>query len=399
MDLKKINTLVSAVLSTFDLLLGIRLKRLKLKLRYGKRLLGKASIVIKLEGDISGTLYLDLSPRFADLVAHIYKGRKVAPGDILSSITSFANNLAAVLYTEFRKRNLDVKVYSPFVHIPKGGTVIPDDVACIDMDLLLNNYWATTLSFTDPYDSYFNSRSIVFFGIPNEIIELAVFHFISRGMITFNPTSVADLFRIVEAKKVDVLFINDEMMAPDPLAFIERIKVKSFFKSFSLIIYSSKERDWHSIFRNLADIKFLGSIPQSKSPSEVMEILKNYISLKEAISGKERRKHVRIYFNPGEKAECIINVPNSSEVISARITNISIGGMTVFLNDEMDAPFIRSNTVLHGVRIRIDNLPELLVHAIVTSRKGRYVGLKFTEVRENFVKVLAKFIHERIARD
>ena len=73
--------------------------------------------------------------------------------------------------------------------------------------------------------------------------------------------------------------------------------------------------------------------------------------------------------------------------------------MTIFLNDDTDAPFIRSNVVLHGVRIRIDNLPELLTHAVVTSRKGRYVGLKFTEVRENFVKTLAKFIHERIARD
>ena len=155
------------------------------------------------------------------------------------------------------------------------------------------------------------------------------------------------------------------------------------------------------VFSKVSGIEFVkqtmalgvtGYLYKPIAPSEIAAQVESLI--RETVPGGNKREFVRVKPRKGEQTAVELLLQGSKSV-SADVLDVSLGGVALRLRHPE-----RSGSVSIGysgtVRFFFDDEPNILVKGESVLARGDTLALRFTEVPEDALRVLCRYIHNRL---
>jgi len=233
---------------------------------------------------------------------------------------------------------------------------------------------------------------VILSNLPEKLKDFLVLKFLSFGLDLYlgeNPKSVE---KLLEEKGPGYIFISLTQLN-DPwfnfLAELRQYKDKDYFK---LIVLSDRtDRDF---VQTLLLLSVTGMIPRLIESEDILKRLQKLIKMKE--TGHEKRESQRV--TPRETDNILVNIsiPNSSTILSAKVINVSMGGLALQLNGTGEARWLSNGQIIESAQMRLNGkigITGLKVAAI----KDSFVGVRYVKPTDFFLNLLGKYLVERLA--
>jgi len=197
-------------------------------------------------------------------------------------------------------------------------------------------------------------------------------------------------------KSIDysIIFIDGEHVENFKVPeFIYRVRSIDPTKKQKIIILSNNTNN--SYIRELMLIGIDGFISKQNSTEQ---IVKKALSILTKISIKinEKRNHIRVDILKEDTGNFSIRIPNIDKIVMGKVINISMGGALFKLDMDADINYIDEGMSFFNVQIQLNKWLISCDINIIVVRKN-LIGVKYTEIRENFQNYIAKYIFNRIA--
>ena len=125
----------------------------------------------------------------------------------------------------------------------------------------------------------------------------------------------------------------------------------------------------------------------------VDDIIKNII--KNNIRYYEKRRHIRVNPKPYESISASIYIKNINRFINGSLMDISAGGVSIKLNDSLEASILVVNNIYDPLLLHIRGM-DIKTIARLVGKSNDIAGLKFENVEKNDMGKIATYIHMRI---
>ncbi len=398
MNLKYLNPFLATCITSIKESTGIDVKKQTVNVVYGKKLQGTLGLVFKVEGDLQSTIYFDFPASMSKYIIDkitTEQGISVHEADRLDEnpLITLGRDIAKRAISILFDKGIKCTISDPYVYSSSGTTVIPDDVPCIDIGFKSEKLGLLKISITNPQDSFFKNDAILFYGVEQEVIDIAIFSLIPRGLLIYNPQNVEELQKTLTLRKINFLFIDTSYVQYNLDNFIQDCIEKSIYKDFSVILYSNVDDGNPLRYSDFTKNKVLGIIKKTNNFDKLGPKLIKFLST-EGLKENERRKDVRIRFSKEEGARISFRMPNSNTMIRGTVLNISIGGLTFVPDKNEYYQFLKVGKEIKGASILLNKryyISDIIIHAV----RGKFISARFIETKDSFIKSLAEFIHSQ----
>ena len=176
------------------------------------------------------------------------------------------------------------------------------------------------------------------------------------------------------------------------IALIEEIKGNSRLSGIAIIVHtvqSSKEA-----VAKMIEIGVAGYLLKPFDPDAAHA--KISVILGKLASHNSQRKHIRVKLEADDMAKVHFRMPGSSQLVSGRIIDISLGGLAAELFNPPAVELISPGSPIPKIEFAIAG-KELSPSASIVMLKANVLAIKFETLSLSDKKVLERFIFNRIS--
>lgn len=233
---------------------------------------------------------------------------------------------------------------------------------------------------------------IIMVNISTKLKDFLTLKFLTLGIELYINEQPKEIEKILEEKGCGYLLITMNQMSSPWFNFLAQLKEHRSDDFFKLIVFSEKtDRDF---IQALLLIGVVGVIPGTLEVEEIYKRLEKLVNLKN--SDSEKREFLRITPRKNDDLVANLSIPNSSMIISAKIINISMGGMALQVSSTGEARWLSSGQVIESAQIRINGKIGMTAMKIV-GVKETFVGARFMRPTDYFLNLLGRYIVDRMS--
>jgi len=246
---------------------------------------------------------------------------------------------------------------------------------------------------TNRHSAYLENIILVLSGINSYIQDAIVYSFLPKGFEIYEIDNIDKLNYLLGTKDVSFLYIDVEQFGRDISKQLERIKESSKNKGLR-IIASTNERSIPDL-QQFFDEYLAFWIPSSFNETKVIESIKHFFD-KVGIKHTERRKHIRVDVENNENLKITFPSHTGGALADAKALNISLGGALFQVHDLKKVERLHVGSRIEGLQIVIEG-KIIRTSAVVAYRQEFLMAVRFTDIKENFIRILGKYIFKKLS--
>lgn len=216
--------------------------------------------------------------------------------------------------------------------------------------------------------------------------------FLSQGIDIYVGTDQKKVEDILEKKGPGFIFVNINQMNSPWLQMLARLRQYKSEDDYKLVILSDKtDRDFIQCLL-LLNVTVL--IPEKLENEDIYSRLNKLLNNGDVQN--EKRQFQRITPRPNDDITINLSVPNTSIIISAKIINISIGGVALELNDKSEAHWLEVGQTIESAQLRLNSKIGMTGLKIV-ALKENIAGGRFVRPTDYFFNLIGRYLLERMS--
>ncbi len=234
---------------------------------------------------------------------------------------------------------------------------------------------------------------VIMVDIPEKLKDFLTLKFLSLGLELYVGETNKNVEKIMEKKGAGFLFLHVNQLNSPWLQFIARIRQYKREEDYKLIILSDKsDRDF---IQTLLLINVTGLIP-GKLEKEVI-----YTRLHKIVNSgdiqHEQREFQRVAPRETDEITMNLSVPNSSQIITGTVINLSIGGVAMQLANINDSRMLKAGQVIASTQMRLNGKVGITGIKIMAVKENA-IGVRFNHPSDHFSNLLGRYLLERLSK-
>lgn len=238
----------------------------------------------------------------------------------------------------------------------------------------------------------------------NRDVYSCIVHSNSKAALAFKKLfltlgCITDIFNTLEEaadnfgkKKYNILLLDFDFYDSLSLKFLEGLQEQKLMERIYLI-GTGFDINQQMITR-LQQFNLVGYLKKPVNEETIKDRLGRILD-KCHFSYDEKRRHVRVTPDPEDMIQCTFNLPGSGKHISAKVINLSLGGLAFELYQDIED---KELAVGKPIRHLVFNAPikEVDVEIEVVKKTDTFVACKFLQFYNNTNEILARYIIRRL---
>jgi len=110
----------------------------------------------------------------------------------------------------------------------------------------------------------------------------------------------------------------------------------------------------------------------------------------------EKRRHIRVDIGHSDKGIMEIPLPGVDKSLKTRINNVSMGGVSIKVQDRDYLTFFNRDAQFHGLQLELQKW-RIVTDGKVAGVVDNNIGIQFVEMKDGFKAKLAQFIFTKVA--
>jgi chemotaxis protein CheX len=400
MDLNYINPFVQSAIDIIKELIGIDVRKSDVFVQKGRKSKGGVGIVLDVFKDVDGRIIFDFTSEITERFAQDMIGINISNEEELvnnkelleSAIKELGNMISGRAVTLLEQKNYNCDIMPPSVYMGRDQVLAEKDVICIVIDFI-TDFGGFSLCLTNKQSRYMDSVSFALCGINHYIQDALVFSFLPKGFEMYEVNDRTYLESFLKNKNIDFLLIDTDPIEENLKERLSQLKEASKEKSIKIIAYSSQKDA--SVFEDLFEVSVDFVVNKRFNEIDAVNIVKKYFE-RIGIRHTERRKHVRLDLVKESNAKIFFQNTLNNRSVEGEIHNLSIGGALFHVNDMRTIEELKIGSKIESVQMTLEG-KIIRGSAVVVYRKEFLSAIRFINLKENFIKVIAKFIFKKLS--
>ncbi len=234
---------------------------------------------------------------------------------------------------------------------------------------------------------------ITFVDIEEKLKEFLTIQFLTLGIETYSANSPQDVSRFIQDKGSGYLLLNITQLSSPWLNFLVKLRQYKDEKYIKLIVISDKnDREFLQtlILLNVSGVVKI-NLPKEDTLKRIYEVI-----CKNPHYHPEKRKYIRI--TPLEEDDITINIsiPNSNTVVSAKVLNISIGGIAIRTQTPGEGRWFSNGMLIESTQMQLRRKIGQTALKIVMVKES-LLGAVFIQPSDFFLNYIGKYMLDRLS--
>jgi len=271
-----------------------------------------------------------------------------------------------------------------------SGESSPDDIASVESEQVKESESRTVNHEKTPV----YGDTVLLYDQRREDQNIAVAGLLQGGFACAVVENKNDIIQKLFSRRFSLLLISyspKETIRPKSIDIIKKIKEQTEFGSIRIIAVCEEATKEH-----LVELVKLGISGIIIKPFTSISFAAKFAEISRKLNfGSEQRQHIRVVPKETDKALAIVTTPRSFQIVTCKIKNISMGGIsfqldgTVSEGEFMPKDFVKELMItLRGKRMRVTG--------IVAGVRSDFAALKFAKITEECRLILSSFIYPHI---
>lgn len=229
--------------------------------------------------------------------------------------------------------------------------------------------------------------------VPQNLTQFLVDNLIPFGIAIYQHDSIEQIQKFMQQKTAHIMLFNIDQSSVNWLNFVQNIKCQPEFINTQIIALTENYENNANDFL-LAGISSM--IPQNLHPKLILKQICTFIKILENLTKDNKRKTIRVFPNPSDRATISIYNSMKNSEINGNIINISVRAVAFNLKNLFDLKFLPENLELKNIKLFIQEKQYKISGKILRKQKNGTVIL-FTQTDNAFIKSISHYIFEILA--
>jgi len=399
MDIQFIESLIECSKAILSEVVKVDTLQIESSIQQGASTSEGNGVVLKVEGDIEGSMIIDLSKQLFFQIALAMAGetdlRSMANDEneyielLKSVVLEFGNLINGRIIGTMHRHSYKYKSYPDYAYYENFAILAPKTVSVIIIEAktAIGNY---NIYVTNKKEKFKENIVVLLFDLDSKLSQPIVKKYTPNGYFFLNNANLEISQKIVKEKNINFLLINiDNMKNP-------HTTLQNFLKanpSLNIIIFTSEDA---AMISDLIKTQNVVGYISNKVPPDVLITNIEFYFDRAGIKKTERRQHVRI------KTSLLDNARMSSwyksRMISGDVLDIGLGGMMTAIEGGVNPELFTFGEEINDIKIRISD-KELKINGTIRSKRGNMVSIEFVNIDEQNSDALSQYVFERISSD
>jgi CheY-like chemotaxis protein len=216
-----------------------------------------------------------------------------------------------------------------------------------------------------------------------------------KGFEVYVVHSNETLLKIIRSHPPDLMIVDYDNPEYNKSAGLEELRSMPEMRTCRIVLFSTES----GLDFVKATMRFgvVGYLPKPISMEEIEERLGQIIS--SSTGGGKRREFVRVKPAALETLDFELFLGSESASIGGEIMDISIGGVACRLRNAKRAAEIENGRMYPRMEIALSRDQRIQVGVIPVIARGDTVAFRITQLNEESLRLLCKYIHKRLIED
>lgn len=211
----------------------------------------------------------------------------------------------------------------------------------------------------------------------------------------FKPEVYEDLTNAKNAfseKAFNLLFLDFDYYDNLSLNFLEDLKKEELIHNVYLIGTGFNIN--LQILNTLQQFNLIGFLKKPVNEETIKGQIEKILD-KCNFAYNEKRRHIRITPFPDDMMQCTFLLPGSGKHISAKIINMSLGGLAIELYSDIETGELDAGKPIEHLTFNAP-IKQVDTEIEVVKKTGKFIACKFLQFYNNTNEILARYIMKRL---
>lgn len=205
-------------------------------------------------------------------------------------------------------------------------------------------------------------------------------------------TRHAALEALVSDEQIEGAIIDIDNKDVEGILLIEELKQNAHTSGISVIVHTVQSSK--GFVMRMIDLGVVGYLLKPFNDANTKTKLSTIFS--KMATHNSQRKHIRVRPDPGELARASFRVPNSHQLLSGRIVDISLSGLAIELFNPPAPELLSPGTAVSRLQFSLSG-KELAPSGSVVLYKAKILALRFDILSPADKKALERYIFKSIS--
>lgn len=211
-----------------------------------------------------------------------------------------------------------------------------------------------------------------------------------RGIPT--PTRHAALEAIASGEQIEGAIVDIDNKDVEGIPLIEELKANAHTAGISVIVHTVQSSK--GFVMRMIELGVVGYLLKPFSDAHAKTKLAAIFS--KMATHNSQRRHIRVKPDPGELARASFRIPNSHQLLSGRIVDISLSGLAIELFNPPAPEFLSPGSSVSRLQFSLSG-KELAPSGSVVLYKSKVLALRFDILSPADKKALERYIFKSIS--
>jgi response regulator RpfG family c-di-GMP phosphodiesterase len=214
---------------------------------------------------------------------------------------------------------------------------------------------------------------------------------LNMGIVSIYGETPEAILNILKNNKIDFMFVDFDFANNISFELMDKIKADTSLSNLFIIgtSYNSNEK----FIKQLQRYYIISFMVKPLTAENIRDkIQKIVLKFKDHFP---KRKHVRVEPTENELVRTSFQL-KSGKFLSAKVLNISLGGLACELYTSFDSDQLQPDSLLQPVIFEVGNR-EIEVDAMVITKKDRFLSMTFIKYYKNSYDSLTKYIMKKLS--
>ncbi len=229
--------------------------------------------------------------------------------------------------------------------------------------------------------------------IPEKLKDMLTLKFLSLGLELYVGDTNKNVEEIMGKKGAGFLFLHVNQLSSSWLQFLARIRQYKRVEDYKLLILSDKSD--REFIQTLLLLNVTALIPGNLDKNEIYKRVYKIVTSGDV--QHEQREFQRVAPRETDEITMNLSVPNSSQIVTGKVINLSIGGVAMQLSNADDSRVLKVGQMVESAQMRLNGKIGVTALKIVAVKEIA-IGVRFTHATDHFSNLLGRYLLDRLSK-